>query len=222
MATTAESNKSSNRALEPMDRLSEILFGLIMVLTFTGSLSVAEVGREDVRLMLIGALGCNLAWGLIDGWFYLMACLAEKSQNLMTYLTVRKASDPRQAQELIATALPPVVASILTPTELEGMRQRLLQLPEPPARASLDKDDWKGALGSFLLVFLSTFPVAIPFMVMTEALTAMRVSNAVAVFLLFVVGYAFGRLTGRHPLLVGIAMVVIGTIVVAGTMALGG
>ena len=63
MATVAESNKSSNRALEPMDRLSEILFGLIMVLTFTGSLSVAEVGREDVRLMLIGALGCNLAWG---------------------------------------------------------------------------------------------------------------------------------------------------------------
>jgi hypothetical protein len=32
-----------------------------MVLTFTGSLSVAEAGREDVRTMLIGALGCNIA-----------------------------------------------------------------------------------------------------------------------------------------------------------------
>ena len=37
-----------------------------MVLTFTGSLSVAEAGRDDVRTMLIGALGCNLAWGIID------------------------------------------------------------------------------------------------------------------------------------------------------------
>ena len=53
---------SSRRVLEPIDRVSEVLFGLIMVLTFTGSLSVAEAGRDDVRTMLIGALGCNLAW----------------------------------------------------------------------------------------------------------------------------------------------------------------
>ena len=153
-------HKSSSRALDPMDRLSEVLFGLIMVLTFTCSLSVAEVGREDIQLMLIGALGCNLAWGLIDGWFYLMSCLAEKSQNLMTYLAVRKTGDAQSAQRLIAGTLPPLVASILTPQELESMRQRLLKLPEPPARARLGKDDWRGAFAAFLLVFLSTFPVA--------------------------------------------------------------
>jgi hypothetical protein len=56
-----------------------------MVLTFTGSLSVAEAGRDDVRTMLIGALGCNLAWGIIDGVLYLMGCLADKGRNLMTY-----------------------------------------------------------------------------------------------------------------------------------------
>src|SRR5438094_10039595 len=59
--------RSSRRVLEPIDRVSEVLFGLIMVLTFTGSLSVAEAGRENIRTMLIGALGCNLAWGIIDG-----------------------------------------------------------------------------------------------------------------------------------------------------------
>ena len=32
---------TSKRALEPIGRVSEVLFGLIMVLTFTGSLSVA-------------------------------------------------------------------------------------------------------------------------------------------------------------------------------------
>ena len=55
------------RALNPIDRISEVLFGLIMVRTFTGSLSIAEAGREDTRTMLVGALGCNLAWGIIDG-----------------------------------------------------------------------------------------------------------------------------------------------------------
>ena len=80
---SAEPGESSKRVLDPIDRVSEVLFGLIMVLTFTGSLSVAEAGRDDVRAMLIGALGCNLAWGIIDGILYLMGCLAEKGQGLI-------------------------------------------------------------------------------------------------------------------------------------------
>src|SRR5215204_5800644 len=79
------------RPLEPIDRVSEVLFGLIMVLTFTGSLSVAEAGHEDVRTMLIGALGCNLAWGVIDAVLYLMGCLSERAQGIRTVLAVRKA-----------------------------------------------------------------------------------------------------------------------------------
>ena len=70
----------SKRVLDPIDRVSEVLFGLIMVLTFTGSLSVADAGRDDVRTMLIGALGCNVAWGIIDAMLYLMGCLAERGR----------------------------------------------------------------------------------------------------------------------------------------------
>ncbi len=213
---------SSERVLEPIDRVSEVLFGLIMVLTFTGSLSVAEAGRDDVRSMLVGALGCNLAWGVIDAMLYLMGGLAEKGRGLMTFRAVRKAGDLHTARLHLADALPPVVASILTPAELESMRQRLMQLPEPPARARLTMDDWLGAVGVFLLVFLSTFPVAIPFMVMRNAGPALRVSNAIAIVMLFLTGWAFGRLTGHRSWLVGIAMVVLGSILVGMTIALGG
>ena len=210
------------RALDPIDRVSEVLFGLIMVLTFTGSISVAEAGREDIRTMLVGALGCNLAWGLIDAVFYLMGCLAEKGRDLATFRAVREAGDPGRAHRLIADALPPVVASVLEPAELEAMRLRLQELPQPPERARLDKDDGRGALGVFLLVFLSTFPVTIPFLVMRDPVPALRVSNAIAVVLLFAAGYAFGRLTGRRPVWVGTAMVVLGSILVGMTIALGG
>src|SRR4051812_21054708 len=161
-----DAGKSSKRILDPIDRVSEVLFGLIMVLTFTGSLSVAEAGRDDVRVMLIGALGCNFAWGVIDAVLYLMGSLAEKGRGLATFRAVRPSTDPQHAQRLIAGALPPLVASILEPAELESMRQRLTQLPEPPERARLDKKDWLGALGVFLLVFLATFPVVIPFLFM--------------------------------------------------------
>jgi VIT1/CCC1 family predicted Fe2+/Mn2+ transporter len=219
---TGASTKSSKRVLNPVERLSEVLFGLIMVLTFTGSLSVAEAGRDDVRAMLVGALGCNLAWGIIDGVLYLMGCLAEKSQALMTFRAVREANDPQQARRLLADALPATVASVLEPAELDAMHERLKRIPEPPDRARLRKDDWQGALGVFLLVFLSTLPVAIPFIVMRSAAPAMRVSNAVAVALLFLTGYAYGRTTGRRPVWVGISMVALGAVLVGITIALGG
>jgi len=213
---------SSRRVLDPIDRVSEVLFGLIMVLTFTGSLSVAEAGRDDVRTMLIGALGCNVAWGIIDAMLYLMGCLAEKGQGITTYLAVRKATDPQRAQRLIADALPPVVASILEPEELETMRRRLVQLPEPPDRARLSRDDWQGSISVFLIVFVSTFPVVLPFLFMRNVGPALRLSNAIAIVMLFLTGYAFGSLTGRRSWLVGIAMVALGSMLVGLTMALGG
>src|SRR5438067_13438417 len=92
------SKRSSKRVVDPIDRVSEVLFGLIMVLTFTGSLSIAEAGRDDVRTMLIAALGCNLAWGIIDGILYLMGSLAEKGRGLLTFRAVRRAADPKEAQ----------------------------------------------------------------------------------------------------------------------------
>ena len=217
-----ETTQSSKRVLEPSERIAEVLFGLIMVLTFTGALSVAEADRAEVRSMLIGALGCNIAWGIIDAVLYLMGCLAEQGRGLMIFRAVRNAADPQQAQSLIAETLPSVVASVLQPAELEALRKRLTQLPEPPERAHLRKDDWLAAAGVFLLVFLSTFPVAIPFLFMQNAALALRISNGIAILMLFLTGYAYGKCVGRHPWLVGISMVVLGGALVGLTMALGG
>ena len=51
---------------------------------------------------------------------------------------------------------------------------------------------------------------------------AMRVSNAVALAMLFGTGYAFGRCAGRQPWLTGIGMVGLGGVLVGLTIALGG
>lgn len=215
-------SESKNRVLDPVDRIFEVLFALIMVLGFTGSLSVAEAGRDDIRTMLLGALGCNLAWGIIDGVMFLMARLAERSRGLMIFRAVRAATDRAQAHRLIAGALPPLIAASLRPEEFESMNQRLRQLPEQPDHARLDKDDWLGAVAVFLLVFLSTLPVVVPFMVMTNVAPALRVSNAIAISMLFIAGFAYGRYSGRHPWRVGISMVLLGVALAALTSALGG
>ena len=221
-AEVAEPTSSSKRVLEPIERISEVLFGLIMVLTFTCSFSVAGAGRAEVRTMLLAALGCNLAWGIIDAIMYLMGCLAERARSLATLRGVLAAADPAKGQRLIANALPPVVAAILGPPELEGIRQHLTQLPEPPTHPRLEKRDWAGAVGVFMLVVLSTLPVVLPFLFMQNALRANRVSNAIAIGLLFLTGSAFGRCTGYHPRAMGVIMVIIGAVLVGLTIMLGG
>jgi hypothetical protein len=222
MPQTPVEPSSSKRVLEPIERISEVLFGLIMVLTFTCSFSVAEAGRAEVRSLLFGALGCNLAWGVIDGIMYLMGCLAEKARALGTWRAVQTTIDPKKGQSVVARALPSVVASAMGPAELEGIRQLLQRLPEPPSHPRLDKSDWLGALAVFVLVVLSTCPVVLPFALMQNAMLAHRLSNAIAIGLLFSTGYAFGRCTGYHPHGMGVVMVAIGAVLVGLTILLGG
>src|SRR5262245_9692764 len=214
--------RRSKRVLEPHERVAEVLFGLIMVLTFTGSLSVAQAGRDDVRTMLIGALGCNLAWGVIDGVLYLMGALAEQRRDARLLAAVHRASDPALVQRLIAAALPASLASVLQPPDFEMMQRALQRLPEPPAHTHLHRSDWVGAIGVFLLVFLSTLPVVLPFVVLKDVTLAKRIADGVGVVMLFGVGAAYGRCIGRPPWLVGLSMFVLGSVLAGLTMALGG
>jgi hypothetical protein len=203
------SAKSSDRILDPMDRISEVLFGLIMALTFTLTLGVVTADRIQVRTMLFAALGCNLAWGIIDAGVFLMARFNQRGRNTMKLRAVRTAANIADARRLIAEALPPLLASVLSPEQLESMRQRLLQLPEPESPRPT-KHDWLGAAGICLLSFLSTFPIVVPFIVIGDARLALRVSNAVAIAMLFVCGYAFGRCAGVRPWVTGLSMVALG------------
>src|SRR4249920_784603 len=102
------SAKSSDRILEPMDRISEVLFGLIMALTFTLTLGVVTADSIQVRNMLLAALGCNLAWGIIDAGVFLMARFNQRGRNAMHLRGVRTAADIGDAHRIIADALPPV------------------------------------------------------------------------------------------------------------------
>lgn len=215
-------DRTTKRILEPFDRISEVLFGLIMVLTFTGSLSVADAGRSEVRTMLIAAVGCNLAWGLIDALFYLMGSLSERAANLRTWQAVRQARTAEEAGEVIAERLPPIVASVMSPQISREIWEQLKLKQAPPERPTISRQDLMGAVAVFFLVVASTLPVALPFVFQDDAVTALRTSNAIAVSMMFVLGYAFGRSAGYRPLVTAISMVIVGCILVALTIALGG
>lgn len=202
--------------------MSEVLFGIIMVLTFTGSLRVADAGREDLRTVLVGALGCNLAWGLVDAVMYLMAAFMSRARLRANLQIIRQAHEPDAAYRAIEDLLPSAVTSALTADEVERLRQRLNQQEVAAADARLTRPDFLGALYVFLLVFLSTFPVIVPLIVVREPRLALALSNAVAIAMLFILGQSLGRYAGRPGWRTGLGMVVIGLVLVGLTMALGG
>src|SRR3954468_15566976 len=153
----------SGRILDPIERTSEVLFGLIMVLTFTSSISVASGGEASVGTELIGAIGCNLAWGFVDGVMYLMTNFLSRARGLATLRAVRATADPDVAHALILDSLPPLISRTLAASQVESMRHRLSALPDPASQVPLARDDYLGALAVFLLVSLSTMPVVLPF-----------------------------------------------------------
>jgi VIT1/CCC1 family predicted Fe2+/Mn2+ transporter len=213
---------SSPRLLDPIERASEILFGLIMVLTFTGSISVAEGSAAETRTVLAAAIGCNLAWGIVDAAMYLMATFAERARNVATLRAIRHSASFDSAHRLIVDALPPVVSMVMTPVDVETLRVRLSRQPESVAAVSLSRTDFAGAAGVFLMVFLSTFPVVIPFLILHETSRALRASNAIAIVMLFLTGWSLGTHTGRRGWLTGLGMVSVGVVLVGITVALGG
>ena len=221
LAATA-SRPARGRILDASERASEILFGLIMTLTFTGTLSVADAGRDDVRTMLIGALGCNIAWGVIDGIIYLMYCRSDRNAARTLFDAITGSADAVHARTLISNALPAPLDAAVTADELESLRQRVAAMPPPPAHTPLQRRDWLGGLGICLLVVSTTFPLAIPFLLLAQVQPAMRLSNAVALVMLFLTGVVYARSIGRSPWRVGLGMVGLGLALVVLTIALGG
>jgi VIT1/CCC1 family predicted Fe2+/Mn2+ transporter len=209
------------RPLDPVDRFAEIIFGLIMVLTFTGAMSVAESGREDVRQMLLGALACNVAWGLVDGVMFLLTSVVGRARQALVLQGIRSA-DPDTARAIVLAALPEGVAAITDEAEADRMVARIRALPEPRRRLAITATDLRGAAASCLLVVLATFPPIIPFLLIEDATRALRISNGLAVASLFLAGYWLGKATGVRAWLLGLVMVLLGGALVGLTIALGG
>jgi hypothetical protein len=218
----AESGSIANRVLDPVERLSEVLFGLIMVLTFTGSFSVATADRAETRAMLIGAIGCNIAWGLIDGIMYLMHSLNRRGVERQTILTIRTARTREHAHAVIRENVPQPVADELHPDLLDRIRTRIAEMPVAGRKPRLAGDDFRGAIAVFLIVVASTLPVIVPFVFMQDLSAAMRISNVIAVAMLAVIGFAYGRASGLSPWWTSTSMVLIGGVLVAITIVLGG
>jgi len=170
----------------------------------------------------LSILGCNIAWGIIDAILYLLGVVSERGRAYALYNFVRKTGDVEKARAVIGEALPGIIADGLSPGELENMRERITRLPKPAHRTFVTSHDLGGALGVCILVVLSCFPLIIPLLLIQDTWRALRVSNGVAIIMLFLGGYFLAKYAGLPKILTGVVMVTLGVVMVGITVALGG
>lgn len=213
--------KSTRSVLDPIDRMSEIVFGLLMVLSFTGTMSAAVAGGEKVGGVLIAALGCNVAWGIVDSVMFVLANAVERARNLHLLTSIRSTPLP-EARLVFLEKLPEPIRLALNEDEAEALLSRIRSAPDVQSRSVVSLSDIKAAVLIFALVVASTLPPSVPFFFIGELQRAMRVSNAIALVMLFVIGAQLGRYMGRKPWPMAVAMTSIGGILVVVTIAFGG
>jgi len=211
--------------LEPGERLGELLFGLIMVLTFTLGAGIELAGDpEETRELLIAALGCNAAWGIIDAALYLMSRLSERGRIHRIARRVQAAASREEALSVVGHELDeripefvrPEARSVLDLEVLERIREMRLE------RNRVNAGDLRAGLAVFWLVFLTALPAVVPFLIVRDARLALRASNAILIGLLFYVGWHWAGYTGASPWRTGLSMMLLGIGLVVVAIALGG
>jgi hypothetical protein len=208
-------------ALSPFERASEVIFGILMAISVTAAAEITQASEPEVGELAVAALGCNLAWGLIDGVIFLLHQQFERFQNHRIVLELREATGEEAFRERVRAELPPVVGSALTPDAYAGLR-RFVDAYEAKRPAFWAPQEFAAAAGIALLVFLSTFPLVIPFLLMGDAWTALRISHGVAVVMLFVLGWRVGKWAGASPGWSGAVVACVGGFLAVACVALGG
>jgi len=222
-ATAAESHDNAREPLlSPVERVSELCFGLFMAITFTGAMSVITPAGNEVREMVVGAFGCNVAWGLVDAVMFLVRTLTERARTLNLALAVRGAPNAEEGQRHVERAISSVASKLVTAVEIEAVRARIVSMAQLPEKPHLYRRDAIAAVLIFFIVLGSTVPIVLPFAFTTDVALAKNGSRLVALAMLFGAGRSLGRHAGYGGLRTGFSMMGLGAAVIVAIMAFGG
>jgi VIT1/CCC1 family predicted Fe2+/Mn2+ transporter len=212
------------RYLDPGERLGELLFGFIMTLTFTIGMRLA-IGEEGaVRELLVGVIGCNIAWGIIDGLLLVLGRVFERGRAARIAQRIATTRDPDEALTVVGDELDERLSAVTSEATRLALYRDVIEhvrarTPPPPRTRG---DDWFAAVAVFCLVFLASLPAAAPFALIDDPWIALRTSNAVLIALVFFVGWKWAAYTTLRPWLAGAKLAGICLLLVLIAIPLGG
>lgn len=214
-----------HRHLEPGDTLAELIFGLLMVLTFTlGARLLGPDEPTDGRELLIAAIGCNIAWGIIDGFLFVLGRVFERLRVANVIQSLRSAGDEAAATSLLQAELDGDLTDLAEASHRDRYFASIAAAARsgPAVRPQLLAEDLRGAIRVFFLVVATAVPAALPFLIWDDAYLALRISNALLIACLFIVGFFWGRHVGARPAFAGFLIMSVGVVLVLVAIPLGG
>lgn len=216
-------HKFVHRHLDPVDRLGEVLFGLIMALGFTAAVRLGHE-KADSRALLVGILGCNIAWGIVDGVMYVLSSLFEQGREAEMAREVLAAKDDAAAHACVEKHLDGPLVQLATDDErgqfVDWVVRAVRRTEQPPVR--LRKEDLLGGAAVGIVIMMATAPMLVPYLLFPNPTVAVHVSHAIGLALLFGVGMTWGKKTGAGAFRVGAGVTLVGALLVVVTVALGG
>jgi hypothetical protein len=210
--------------LSPGDRLGELLFGLIMTLTFTlGAGVMVGTSDGDSASLLAATLGCNVAWGVIDGALLLLGRMFDRGRLARLGDEISSASE-HGAVAIVAQELDEVLAAVTSERQRGELYRDVVAHVRSglPAAPRLAREDFVAAFAVFVLVFGATLPAALPHLLIDDAWAAQRVSNTLLIGVLFFAGYRWARYTCFRPLVAASVVAGLSIALVSVAIALGG
>lgn len=211
------------RHLDPAGRLGEALFGLIMALGFTCAVRLGEEEANN-RALFISISGCNLAWAIVDGVTHVLSALFERGRKARLIRDVLSAATEEAALQHIGKELDGPLMALTTPQERLQLHRWVLAIlrqgePEEPR---VQREDLLGGVAASLVVLLATFPIVVPFLLVPDPNLAVRLSNLIALILLFLLGLRWGQIVGGRSFRIAAGLTLIGVVLVVITVLLGG
>lgn len=220
--------------LDPIDRLSETIYSILILLTFTLAFRVFKLATEPPPLqttdeyvleLLFAALGAIFAWGVIDGIMYVLTSLFDRLERRRLAWHIQAAATYSEAVEAIADELDFILEPITGNAQRQALYQDVLEhLREAePREVGLKWEDFTGALACVFVALYSVLPSLVPFVLFRDNyLLAIRLSNVISFIVLFVAGYQWGKYTGANPWKTGLILLGVGALIVAVAILVGG
>jgi VIT1/CCC1 family predicted Fe2+/Mn2+ transporter len=209
--------------LDPIDRLSETLFALMIMLSFSLAIRVslladgphAPVSAEYVNRLVITMLMVIVGWGAIDGVMYALLSVFDRGEKQRLLVRIQTAATPDEGIEAIADKLDPILEPITGADQRQALYEDVLAhlSDSRPKPVGIRRDDLIGAVGCVLVALISVLPSLAPFVLLRgNFMLALRVSTVVSFGMLFAAGWGYGHYSRMNPWKTGLVMLAAGGI----------
>jgi VIT1/CCC1 family predicted Fe2+/Mn2+ transporter len=180
------------------DRLSELLYGVLMVSSISGLVELAGP-KEDAgfQYMLVVLFTTIILWGILDGISYAMLSAAARAERETLVEELAAEGDESKRKAKIASELDGTLVSRLD----KGSMSRIVDIVDGGLPANnermtinrLNSNEKSVILAAFILDFSALLILVLPYFIFNRLGLAAVVSHTIALVMFIVLGYYYAK-----------------------------